>query len=120
MRRLGDPFEQAMAYCCFATRAQFYFDGNKRTSRNMMNGHLMINGMRTISIPAAARAEYDHALDRLFRDGDANPHMDLLNRARMDIVAEEVGIDVPGAKGAKRSWVPAHAEEGAWIKGCWG
>ena len=50
---LSDAFEQAIAYFLFAALQQFYFDGNKRTARYMMNGHLMSHGIDAISVPAA-------------------------------------------------------------------
>ena len=47
------PFEQAAAFFLFGALQQFFFDGNKRTSRFMMNGILMSAGIDAISIPAA-------------------------------------------------------------------
>ncbi|HEX7164352.1 MAG TPA: hypothetical protein VF223_24300, partial [Trebonia sp.] len=44
-------FEQAAAYFLFAALQQFYYDGNKRTGRYMMNGHLMSHGIDAISVP---------------------------------------------------------------------
>jgi Fic family protein len=42
---LATPYEQALAYFLFGALQQFYFDGNKRTARYMMNGHLMSHGI---------------------------------------------------------------------------
>jgi Fic family protein len=53
------PFEQAVAYFLFAAFQQFYYDGNKRTGRYMMNGHLMSHGVDAISVPAARRQEFN-------------------------------------------------------------
>ncbi|NDU85955.1 MAG: cell filamentation protein Fic, partial [Ferrovum sp.] len=38
------PFERAAAFFLFGALQQFFFDGNKRTSRFMMNGILMSHG----------------------------------------------------------------------------
>lgn len=72
---LEDPVERAVAYFCFGTRHQFYFDGNKRTSRLMMNGILMSSGHDAISIPFNRRLEFNQALVTLYADADATPLM---------------------------------------------
>ena len=46
-----DPFERATAFFLFGALQQFFFDGNKRTSRFMMNGVLMSHGIDAISVP---------------------------------------------------------------------
>ncbi|GAA3884065.1 hypothetical protein GCM10022381_27820 [Leifsonia kafniensis] len=72
---LEDPREQAVAYFCAATRRHFYFDGNKRTSKLMMAGHLMNNGYDAISISARRQLEFNQLLAPLFDDGDATEMM---------------------------------------------
>jgi SAM-dependent methyltransferase len=52
-------FEQAVAYFLFAAFQPFYYDGNKRTGRYMMNGHLMSHGIDAISVPAARKQEFN-------------------------------------------------------------
>ena len=42
--RIPHPCERGMVYFLFAALQQFYFDGNKRTGRFMMNGELMNHG----------------------------------------------------------------------------
>ncbi len=64
---LSDVFEQAIAYFLFAALQQFYFDGNKRTARYMMNGHLMSQGIDAISVPAARRQEFNSSMVEFFR-----------------------------------------------------
>ncbi|WP_160664983.1 Fic family protein [Pseudarthrobacter sp. ATCC 49987] len=65
---IEDPVERAVAYFCFGTRRQFYFDGNKRTSRLMMNGILMSSGHDAISIPFSRRLEFNLGLIVLYAD----------------------------------------------------
>jgi hypothetical protein len=79
---LRDPREQALAYFCAATRRQFYFDGNKRTARLMMAGHLMSHGYDAISISANRRAEFNTHLGELFDQGDANQMMQFIISCR--------------------------------------
>ena len=47
-----NPLERALSYFLFGALHQFYFDGNKRTARAMMNGILLSAGLDAISIPA--------------------------------------------------------------------
>ncbi|WP_125610578.1 cell filamentation protein Fic [Specibacter cremeus] len=72
---LEHPVERAVAYFCFGTRHQFYFDGNKRTSRLMMNGQLMMAGRDAISIPYLRRLEFNEHLITLYLDADATALM---------------------------------------------
>jgi hypothetical protein len=47
------------ATSCFAAFQRFYYDGNKRTGRYAMNGHLMPHGIDAISVPAARKQEFN-------------------------------------------------------------
>ena len=51
--------ERATAFFLFGSLQQFFFDGNKRTSRFMMNGVLMTAGIDAVSIPAIRAAEFN-------------------------------------------------------------
>ncbi|OOP65323.1 hypothetical protein BMF89_00175 [Arthrobacter sp. SRS-W-1-2016] len=75
---IENPVERAAAYFCFGTRHQFYFDGNKRTSRLMMNGILMSSGHDAISIPFSRRLEFNQELIVLYADADATPLMQFI------------------------------------------
>ncbi|WP_427006353.1 hypothetical protein [Pseudarthrobacter sp. H2] len=75
---LQNPVERAVAYFCFGTRHQFYFDGNKRTSRLMMNGILMGSGHDAISIPFSRRLEFNQHLIALYADANATPLMEFI------------------------------------------
>lgn len=77
-----DPREQAIAYFCAATRRQFYFDGNKRTAKLMMSGHLMRHGYDAISISARRQLEFDQLLAPMFDDGEATRMMQFVIDSR--------------------------------------
>ncbi|TFD75708.1 hypothetical protein E3T48_11380 [Cryobacterium fucosi] len=79
---VGDPREQAVAYFCAATRRQFYFDGNKRTSKLMMAGHLLQNGYDAISISARRQLEFNQLLAPMFDEGDATEMMQFIIDSR--------------------------------------
>jgi Fic family protein len=67
---VADVFEQAIAYFLFGALMQFYFDGNKRTSRYVMAGWLMSHGIDAISIPAGRRQEFNTEMIRFYRAKD--------------------------------------------------
>jgi Fic family protein len=77
-QRCHHPVEQGAAYFALAAHTQFYFDGNKRTGRFVMNGHLMVNGYDAISVPAARALEFNEALQSLYVSSDATAIIELL------------------------------------------
>lgn len=72
------PFERATAFFLFGALQQFFFDGNKRTSRFMMNGVLMSNGIDAISVPAAKAQEFNEKMVRFYLSKEATEMMDFL------------------------------------------
>jgi len=72
------PFEKAAAFFLFGALQQFFFDGNKRTSRFMMNGILMSNGIDAISVPAAKAHEFNEKMVRFYLSKDATEMMAFL------------------------------------------
>ena len=54
---------------------QFFFDDNKRTSRFMMNGVLMTEGIDAISIPAVRAIEFNSRMVDFYISRDASPMM---------------------------------------------
>jgi hypothetical protein len=73
-----EPFERATAFFLFGALQQFFFDGNKRTSRFMMNGVLMSHGLDAISVPAAKAQEFNEKMVRFYVSKDATEMMDFL------------------------------------------
>jgi len=72
------PFEKAAAFFLFGALQQFFFDGNKRTSRFMMNGILMSNGIDAISVSAAKAQEFNENMVRFYLEKDATEMMAFL------------------------------------------
>lgn len=75
---VSDPRECGMAYFLFGALQQFYFDGNKRTARFMMNGILMSHGVDAISVPAARLQDFNEKMVRFYTDKDATEMMHFL------------------------------------------
>ena len=82
------PFERAAAFALFGSLQQFFFDGNKRTSRFMMNGILMSAGIDAISVPAAKAQEFNESMVRFYLDKDATEMMAFLVNCHPD--AEQI------------------------------
>ena len=72
------PFEKALAFFLFGALQQFFFDGNKRTSRFMMNGILMSAGIDAISVPAAKVQEFNEKMVRFYLSKDATEMMEFM------------------------------------------
>lgn len=71
LQALANPLERALAFFLFGALQQFFYDGNKRTARLMMNGELLRHGWDAISIPAARKLAFNQAMLRFYdgRDG---------------------------------------------------
>lgn len=76
--QVTQPFEQAAAFFLFGALQQFFFDGNKRTSRFMMNGILMSAGIDAVSVPAAKMQEFNENMVRFYLEKDATEMMAFL------------------------------------------
>ncbi len=77
-RDVQQPFEKAAAFFLFGALQQFFFDGNKRTSRFMMNGILMSAGIDAISVPAAKVQQFNEKMVRFYLEKDATEMMAFL------------------------------------------
>jgi prophage maintenance system killer protein len=67
-----------MAFFLFGALQQFYFDGNKRTARFMMNGVLLSHGCDAISVPAKRAQEFNENMVRFYLGKDATEMMRFL------------------------------------------
>jgi len=72
---VSNPFEKAAAFFLFGSLSQFFFDGNKRTSRFMMNGVLMTEGIDAISIPAVRATAFNSRMVDFYITRDATEMM---------------------------------------------
>jgi hypothetical protein len=74
-QNISNPFERATATFLFGSLQQFFFDGNKRTSRFMMNGVLMTEGIDAVSIPAIRAAAFNSRMVDFYTSRDATEMM---------------------------------------------
>jgi Fic family protein len=85
-QNVESAFEKAAAFFLFGALQQFFFDGNKRTSRFMMNGILMSAGIDAISIPAAKAQDFNEKMVRFYMTKDATEMMAFLIACHPDAV----------------------------------
>lgn len=96
---VAHPFEKATAFFLFGALQQFFFDGNKRTSRFMMNGILMSNGIDAISVPAAKAQEFNEKMVRFYLTKEATEMMAFLVDCHPD--AEQIHATNPEIRAAE-------------------
>jgi hypothetical protein len=65
------PHWKAILFFLFGSLNQFFWDGNKRTARLIMNGMLMSSGYDIINIPAKKRLEFNETMIRFYDGRDA-------------------------------------------------
>jgi len=75
LSELDHPMEKAIAIFLFGARTQFFFDGNKRSSRLMMNSLLLEAGQDVITVPAKLRNDFNTKMVRFYDSGDASEMM---------------------------------------------
>ena len=70
---IADVHERSIATFLFGALNQFFFDGNKRTARLLMNGQLLRAGYDAITIPARRKEEFNRTMTGFYdsRDGTA-------------------------------------------------
>ena len=62
---------RAIGAFLFVSANQFFWDGNKRTGRLLMNGVLLSAGMDAITVPAKRQQEFNEAMTRFYDTADA-------------------------------------------------
>lgn len=68
--KIKHPVLRALSYFLFGARTQFFYDGNKRTSRLMMNGILLSAGYPMLNIKAKDRLEFNKMMIVFYDTGD--------------------------------------------------
>jgi Fic family protein len=77
---LEDDYERAFAFFLFGALQQFFWDGNKRTSRLMMAGELLKHGLDIASIPSSKKLEFNQKMVRFYDTKDGSEMMEFLEK----------------------------------------
>lgn len=75
---IEEEYERAFAFFLFGALQQFFWDGNKRTSRLMMAGELLKHGLDIASIPASKKLEFNQKMIRFYNTKDGSEMMKFL------------------------------------------
>lgn len=75
---LSDVFIQAMTIFLDMARHQYFFDGNKRTGRLMMNGIILDAGYDVLSVPYKRRQEFNEKMIRFYDTGEQTEMFEFL------------------------------------------
>ncbi|MEA3373969.1 MAG: Fic family protein [Campylobacterota bacterium] len=70
IEQLNHPIIKALSYFLFGARTQFFYDGNKRVSRLMMNGILLSAGYPMLNIKAKDKLEFNKRMIAFYDSGD--------------------------------------------------
>lgn len=73
INEMNDPIEKACEYFSWATKAQLYWDGNKRTSTVVANAILIKEGVDVFTIDEDTADQFNEKLLILYRDNNASP-----------------------------------------------
>lgn len=85
LEALENPVYKAMLFFLAGSRAQFFHDGNKRTSRLMMNGILMAHGVDAILIPNKKHLEFNQTMLVFYDSGEGADMINFLLNCRHSI-----------------------------------
>jgi len=78
LEKVDNKVYQAALFFLSASRTQFFYDGNKRTSRLMMNGILMAHGYEPILIPIKKQLEFNTNMLIFYESGNATAMINFL------------------------------------------
>lgn len=68
IKKIENPIIKAFIFFLFGAKMQFFYDGNKRTSRLMMNGILLENGYPILNIKAKDRLEFNSKMIEFYEN----------------------------------------------------
>jgi len=78
INEINHPIIKAITYFLFGAKSQFFFDGNKRTSRLMMNGILLDNGYPILNIKAKDKLEFNKVMIEFYDNDDIKKAIEYL------------------------------------------
>lgn len=78
IEKLANPLIKALTYFLFGAKNQFFYDGNKRVSRLMMNGILLNNGYPILNIKAKDKLAFNTKMVEFYDGEDMKPVIEYL------------------------------------------
>ncbi len=84
LESIQQPHWKGILFFLFGSLNQFFWDGNRRTSRLVMNGILMSSGYDVINIPAKKRLDFNEKMMRFYESQDAAEMVEFLVGCSLD------------------------------------
>ena len=78
IKKTKHPIIKAITMFLFGAKCQFFYDGNKRTSRLMMNGILIEAGYPILNIKAKDRLEFNSMMIKFYDGNNITPSIEYL------------------------------------------
>ena len=78
LKKINHPIVRAITMFLFGAKCQFFYDGNKRTSRLMMNAILIEAGCPILNIKAKDRLEFNSMMVKFYNGDDIAPSIEYL------------------------------------------
>lgn len=94
LNQISDPVEKASEYFSWATRAQLYWDGNKRTSTLVANAILIKSGGGLFTISEETAEEFNENLLHLYNQNDPQPLKKYIHN-QIEAVSQQFSFESP-------------------------
>ena len=78
IEKIDNPIVRGITFFLFGAKNQFFYDGNKRTARLMMNGILMMSGSPILNIKVRDKLEFDKEMIRFYDSNEIYPSIEFL------------------------------------------
>lgn len=78
IEKIENAIVRAITLFLFLAKCQFFFDGNKRTARLMMNGILLSNGYPILNIKAKDKLEFNRVMVEFYDSDDVQKAIEYL------------------------------------------
>lgn len=79
LSKIHHPINRALTYFLLGARNQYFYDGNKRISRPMMNGELLSNGFALLNIKVKDKLEFNKTMIRYYDTNNISEALDYLS-----------------------------------------
>lgn len=76
--KLNDIHLRSFVFFLFGASSQFFWDGNKRSSRLMMAGELLKHGYDIVNVPAKKQTDFNEKMIRFYDTMDATEMLEFL------------------------------------------
>lgn len=80
LQKIKHPINRAITYFLLGARNQYFYDGNKRTSRLMMNGELLSSGHPLLNIKVKDQLEFNKTMIEYYDTNDTLKALEYLSK----------------------------------------